>query len=65
MRRVPVHPGTLYPLLARLEKAGWLKGRWENGSPKKMGRPRKRLYRLTPTGKTSSQAELQRFDDGY
>ncbi len=45
-----LRPGTLYPILYRLEKAGWASSRWEEGDPSEMGRPRKRLYRLTATG---------------
>jgi PadR family transcriptional regulator PadR len=45
-----VSTGTLYPILLRLEAAGWLESEWENVNPKEAGRPRKRFYRLTPTG---------------
>ena len=38
---------SLYPLLYRMEKRGWVKGNWENA---KSGRQR-RFYRLTRTGK--------------
>lgn len=42
--------GSLYPILARLEKAGWLAGTWEEIDPAEEGRPRKRFYRLTDDG---------------
>lgn len=42
--------GTIYPLLARLEKAGWLESRWEDVDPAEAERPRRRLYRLTGQG---------------
>ena len=42
-----VSEGSLYPLLARLEKAGRITGRWE--LPAEGGNPRK-YYRLTPEG---------------
>ena len=42
--------GTLYPILMRLERAGWLESKWEDGDPREMGRPRKRLYRITALG---------------
>jgi PadR family transcriptional regulator, regulatory protein PadR len=42
--------GTLYPILLRLEKMGWLKSRWEAGDPRLLGRPRRRFYRITGTG---------------
>jgi PadR family transcriptional regulator PadR len=38
---------SLYPLLYRLEKRGWVRGAWETS---RTGRPR-RCYRLTPQGK--------------
>ena len=42
--------GTLYPILLRLEAAGWFVSRWESIDPASAGRPRRRLYRLTATG---------------
>jgi PadR family transcriptional regulator len=42
--------GTLYPILLRLESAGWLVSRWEAIDPASAGRPRRRLYRLTRNG---------------
>src|ERR1051325_4567152 len=38
---------SLYPLLYRLEKRGWIPGRWGG----KSGQRRRRYYRLTPAGK--------------
>lgn len=38
-------PGTLYPLLRRLESGGLVSSAWEPGP-----RRRRRVYRLTPTG---------------
>jgi PadR family transcriptional regulator PadR len=37
---------SLYPLLYRLEKRGWIIGRWIE----KAGQRRRRYYRLTPAG---------------
>jgi PadR family transcriptional regulator len=37
---------SLYPLLYRLEKRGWIHGRWVE----KAGQRRRRYYRLTPSG---------------
>ncbi len=45
-----VFSGTLYPALLRFESAGMLKSRWENVDPRKVGRPRKRLYEITGHG---------------
>jgi PadR family transcriptional regulator PadR len=38
---------SLYPLLYRLEKRGWIRGRWVE----KAGQRRRRYYRLTAAGK--------------
>ena len=40
------HVASLYPLLYRLEKRGWIAGRWVE----KPGQRRRRYYRITPEG---------------
>jgi PadR family transcriptional regulator PadR len=40
---------TVYGVLDRLEDAVWITGRWEENP--EGGRPRRRLYRLTPNGR--------------
>src|SRR5256885_6080220 len=42
---------SLYPLLYRLEKRGWIRGRWVE----KPGQRRRRYYRLTPAGGEDSK----------
>ncbi len=43
-------PGpTVYGVLDRLEDCQWITGEWEDQNPKS-GKPRRRLYRLTPEG---------------
>jgi PadR family transcriptional regulator, regulatory protein PadR len=42
--------GTIHPILARLEKLGWLESHWEDIDPVIEGRPRRRYYRLSPDG---------------
>lgn len=49
--------GTIYPLLIRLEKLGWLESRWE-GSER--SGPRRRLYRLTAEGEPAARGLLAR-----
>jgi PadR family transcriptional regulator PadR len=44
---VRFHVASLYPLLYRLEKRGWLQGRWVE----KSGQRRRRYYRLTLEGR--------------
>ncbi len=45
--RVRFYVASLYPLLYRLEKRGWVQGRWVE----KAGQRRRRYYRLTPEGR--------------
>ena len=44
---VELHVASLYPLLYRLEKRGWVAGRWVE----RAGERRRRYYRLTPSGR--------------
>ena len=46
-QRCGIASGTLYPILIRLESAGWFVSQWEAIDPSALGRPRRRLYRLT------------------
>lgn len=48
---------TVYGVLERLEKCGWITGRWEDQPPNPKV-PRRRLYELTPTGKLRSEGLL-------
>ncbi|MGH4006914.1 MAG: PadR family transcriptional regulator [Pseudonocardiaceae bacterium] len=50
--------GTIYPVLARLETAGWLASFWEEGNPAKLERPRRRMYRLTGAGAYAAREAL-------
>jgi PadR family transcriptional regulator, regulatory protein PadR len=44
---------SLYPLLYRLEKRGWIRGTWVE----KAGQRRRRFYKLTPAGRTVLAAQ--------
>jgi PadR family transcriptional regulator PadR len=57
-KRSHLKPGTIYPILDRLLKAEWVQRRWEDIDPVVEGRPRRRLYRLTPHGATQARWEL-------
>jgi PadR family transcriptional regulator PadR len=52
---ITFHAASLYPLLYRLEKRQWIKGRWVE----RPGQRRRRLYRLTPTGHEVLAAQRQ------
>ncbi|MFS0738693.1 PadR family transcriptional regulator [Sphingomonas sp. 1P06PA] len=47
-RRADVKSGTLYPLLIRLERQGYLEAEWQQ--PPAGGRPPRHAYRLTASG---------------
>jgi DNA-binding PadR family transcriptional regulator len=50
--------GTVHPILARLEAAGWVDSRWEDVDPRAAGRPARRYYRLTGQGAQQARAAL-------
>ena len=50
---------SLYPLLYRLEKRGWILGRWVE----KAGQRRRRYYRLTPEGKNVLRARRRSWSE--
>ena len=52
-----VSPGTLYPLLHRMERMGWLRGDAEAGG----GAKARRSYRATPLGREVLAAAMERF----
>jgi PadR family transcriptional regulator, regulatory protein PadR len=49
--------GSIYPILARLENAGWVKSSWEREERDERG-PRRRFYQLSPDGLTAARALL-------
>ena len=63
-KRSGIASGTLYPILLRLESAGWFVSRWEEVDPASVGRPRRRLYRLTPSGLTRASEVFASFGRG-
>jgi len=52
MKEAGIASGTLYPILDRLEDAGWIEGEW--GLPEQAGRPARRYYSLTGAGITEA-----------
>lgn len=54
--------GTVYPTLGRLEKKGFVRGRWED--PRlavEEGRPRRRYYELTGEGRKALDQAVHHF----
>jgi len=50
---------SLYPLLYRMEQRGWIRGAWETS---RSGR-RRRVYRLTPSGKKKLSPLRQEWNE--
>lgn len=48
-------PGTVYPILDRLESHGWIVSEWETASAP--DRPRRRLYTISSTGRLEYAAK--------
>ena len=51
------HVASLYPLLYRLEKRGWIEGKWVE----KAGQRRRRYYRLTAEGRRVLAAQRRNW----
>src|SRR6478672_5318460 len=56
---VKFNVASLYPLLYRLEKRGWIQGRWVE----KTGERRRRFYRLTKEGKLVLKAQRNTWQE--
>jgi PadR family transcriptional regulator PadR len=56
---VRIHAASLYPLLYRLEKRGWIKGRWVE----KSGERRRRFYALTAEGTKQLAAQRRSWKE--
>lgn len=50
--------GTVYPLLDRLERIGWVVSHWDDDALRPG--PRRRMYRLTPDGAVAARDTLRR-----
>jgi DNA-binding transcriptional regulator PaaX len=50
-------PGTTYPALDRLMKAGWIEDHWEDPAP--ADRPRRRFYTITSVGRAGYAEALE------
>lgn len=59
-RATGIASGSCYPILSRLERAGWLSGTWEDIDPRQAGRPRSRFYHLTELRERQLQAAAQK-----
>jgi len=55
MKATKLASGTVYPMLARMEAAGWVRSEWEDVEPSEVGRPRRRYYILTGLGQKAGR----------
>jgi PadR family transcriptional regulator, regulatory protein PadR len=51
--------GSVYPILDRLENAGWVTSSWETDASRPG--PRRRYYRLTDDGATAAAAAIRKL----
>jgi DNA-binding PadR family transcriptional regulator len=58
-QRAQLAPGTVHPILAKLEREGWLTSKVEDADPHVIGRRPRRYYQLTGHGITSATRALQ------
>jgi len=58
MRATGYPSGKLYPILGRLDRAGWLSRQREDIDPAEAGRPARYTYVLTEGGATRARQEL-------
>jgi PadR family transcriptional regulator, regulatory protein PadR len=61
MRLTGFPSGKVYPILARLQAAGWLESAVEDIDPAVEGRPPRRLYRLSERGVVGARQGLAAF----
>lgn len=58
IRRTGMWSGSLYPILARLEVAGWVEREREPVDPAVVGRSARVMYRLTADGRQRARVAL-------
>jgi PadR family transcriptional regulator PadR len=63
MKTTGVKSGSLYPILARFEGLGWVEHYDEQIDERAEGRPKRRLYRLTGTGRPAARKAVTDFYD--
>ncbi|PZF96753.1 PadR family transcriptional regulator [Micromonospora deserti] len=57
MRSVRRSGPAVYAVLDQLEDAGWITGSWQHPPAGAEGRPRRRYYRLTPSGAEAARRQ--------
>lgn len=65
MKRTGLASGSLYPMLAKLEAAGWLTKGVETISPREAGRPQRFHYTISPDAVIAARLQLTALSDIY
>lgn len=60
IKKTSRQPGTVYPVLERLERQGWIRSSWEEDSSRQG--PRRRLYEFTADGESAARETCLAFD---
>ena len=64
-KKTKLASGTVYPILIRLERVGWLESRWEDIDPRTEGRPRRRFYKIKALGYQKTQDALREMNQSF
>jgi PadR family transcriptional regulator PadR len=65
MRLTGMASGSLYPMLAKLEGAGWLTKGKENIDPRAAGRPARTHYTITGAAASTARIQLAELSERY
>lgn len=60
IKRTDRHPGTVYPILERLESQGWVTSTWEEDGSR--SGPRRRFHALTPAGRKAALETCREYE---
>ncbi|HET9894589.1 MAG TPA: PadR family transcriptional regulator [Streptosporangiaceae bacterium] len=65
MRATELPSGTLYPVLAKFERAGWLATGKEDIDPRAEGRPARRFYRISAAAVPVARQQLADLSERF
>lgn len=63
--RARINPGSVYPILIRLESEGWVTSHWEDIDESAEHRRRRKYYRLTGLGCSAAERELISWENRF
>ncbi|WP_228539359.1 PadR family transcriptional regulator [Nocardia sp. XZ_19_385] len=59
--RTRLPTGSIYPIMTRLETAGWVTSAWEDIDESAEGRRKRRYYQLTQEGASAAHSEISKM----